>query len=169
MPDEIHISTNDAETQAQIEKLALFLSDLRPFWPIMKRLVTGAGGWWSRQFDTEGSFAGHEWAALSPRYEAIKATVFPGKPILQATGGLRHAASDPKVEYTPRSMILTIDDSNEEHGIARQAGPVLQYLQDGTDHMPARPLVFGDPLPAAARVELEQAAEDYIRDLVGRL
>jgi hypothetical protein len=153
----IRINVDGTATELQIKQLAVFLTDLRPFWPVVKRLVTGAGGWWSQQFATEGSFGGHGWAALSPRYAAIKATMFPGKPILQATGALRQAASNPRGEYTSRAMTLTIDN------------PVASYHQEGTDKMPARPIVFGDPLPAVAAVELHEAADTYVRDLLGRL
>jgi hypothetical protein len=163
-----HITVNGHDADRRIEKLALFLSDLRPFWPIVKRLVSGRGGWWSRQFETEGAFAGAPWAALNPRYAAIKATMFPGKPILQAAGGIRRAASNPKVSMTPRSLSLTIDDSAEKHGPRGRTGPVLQYHQDG-DGVPRRPLVFGDPLPPVAAFELEQAADGFVRDLLGRI
>lgn len=166
---DFRVTVDDRDAQQRIQRLALFLSDLRPFWPIVKRLVAGRDGWWARQFATEGGFGGAPWAELSPRYAALKATVFPGKPILQAAGGVRRAASNPKVSAGPRSLTLTIDDAGEEHGLRRRTGPVLQYLQEGTARMPARPLVFGDPLPPAATAELEAAADRFVRDLLGRI
>lgn len=138
----------------QLQKLAVFMTDLRTFWPRIVPLVTG---WWREQFDTQGGFAGKEWAPLSPDYAARKAVMFPGKPILQATGALKQAASRPSRVQTPVSLTLTIDD------------PKLEYLQDGTDRMPARPLVFGEPLPAAAAAELQVAADEYVSDLLGRI
>jgi hypothetical protein len=163
----IHVDDHDA--QQRIEKLALFLSDLRPFWPIVKRLVSGQGGWWARMFETEGAFGGTPWTPLDRRYAALKATVFPGKPILQAAGGIRRAASNPTVAAGPRSLTLTIDDSGEEHGVLRTRGPVLQFHQEGAGRLPARPLVFGDPLPAVATTELEASADVFMRDLLGRI
>jgi hypothetical protein len=129
------------------------LSDLRPFWPLVVPIVTG---WWREQFDTEGGFAGRPWAALSPAYAEWKAQKYPGKTILQATGDLRQAASRPSRTSTPRSLTLSIDD------------PKLEYHQDGTGRMPARPLVFGDPLPPAAALEIEAAAERYVGDFLRR-
>lgn len=164
--DLVKVDARDADER--IRRLALFLSDLRPFWPVVYRLVAGAGGWWSRQFETEGAFAGRRWQQLSEPYARIKATVFPGKPILQARGGIRRAASRPKRIATPRSLTLLIDDSDEQHGISGSRGPILQYHQEGRG-VPARPLVFGDPLPRAAEAELEQAADDYVRDLLRRI
>jgi len=54
-------------------------------------------------------------------------------------------------------LTLTIDD------------PKLEYLQTGTDRMPARPLVFDAPLPAGAQAELDAIAEHYITDLLARV
>lgn len=141
-------------TPEQLQKLAVFLTDLRAFWPRVVPLVTG---WWRRQFETEGSFAGHAWSPLSPDYAARKASLYPGKGILQATGALRGAASRPARAQTPTSLTLSIDD------------PKLGYHQAGTPRMPARPLVFGEPLPAAATAELQVVAEEYVTDLLRRI
>lgn len=144
----------DRDAERRIEQLALFLTDLRPFWPEVARL---ARSWWKRQFDTQGTFGGHPWAALSPTYAQWKARVYPGKPILQATGAMKRAASNPSRAATPTSLTLTIEDAK------------VGYHQEGGGRLPARPLVFGDPLPAAARAELQQAADAYVRDLLNRL
>lgn len=138
----------------QLQKLAVFMTDLRTFWPLVVPLVTG---WWKRQFDTEGGFASGGWAPLSSDYADRKAVMYPGKGILQATGALKQAASRPTRVQTPSSLTLSIDD------------PKLEYHQEGTSRMPARPLVFGDPLPASAEAELQVAAEQYVTDLLRRL
>lgn len=160
MADGFHIRvTGDDEAQKRIERLALHLSDLRGFWPLLVPVVTS---WWKRQFDTEGGFAGNPWQALSPVTVDAKAALGLRPEILQATGQLKQAASRPERSVTPVSLTLTIDDSGPAHG------PVLGYHQEG-DGVPQRPLVFGDPLPPAASAELQAAADTYVRDLLARL
>lgn len=154
---DVDVRVDDHGEQRRLEQLALFMQDLRPFWPLVVPLVTG---WWRRQFQTEGSFGGAPWAPLALRYAASKAVRHPGKGILEATGDLRRAASDPLRAQTPLSLTLTIED------------PKLQYHQqeDGpVANLPRRPLVFGDPLPPLAQAELDEAAETYVRDLLHRL
>jgi hypothetical protein len=108
-------------------------------------------------FDTEGEFGGERWAALSPDYEAWKSLHFPGKGILQRTGEMKRAVSNPLRAVTPTSLTLTIDSD------------VLPYHQDGTDRMPQRLLVFGEPLPPEAQAELDAVAEGYVTDLLRRV
>lgn len=154
---EIDIRYDDHGSEARIQRLAVFMTDLRSFWPLLVPLATS---WWRRQFETEGEFGGDRWAALSPDYAAAKAIRFPGKKILEATGDMRRAASNPRRAVTPTSMTLTIDD------------PKLSYHQqeDGpVANLPRRPLVFGEPLPLAAEHELEQITEHYITDLLRRV
>jgi hypothetical protein len=149
---EIHY--DDHGSGERISKLAVFMQDLRPFWPLVVPLVTG---WWRAQFATEGEFGGERWAPLSPLYAARKAIDHPGKKILEATGAMRRAASNPRRSITPTSLTLTIDSD------------VLPYHESGTARMPQRSLVFGDPLPVAARAELDRVAEGFVQDLLRRL
>lgn len=151
---EIDIHFDDHGSEKQIQRLAVFLTDMRSFWPLVVPLATS---WWRRQFETEGEFAGNRWAALSPDYAARKAMTHPGKKILEATGDMRRAASNPRRAVTPTSLTLTIDD------------PKLAYHQEGGGNLPQRLLVFGEPLPIEAEHELEQVAEHYIRDLLARV
>lgn len=156
-----HVSVSgDEEAQRRIARLALHLSDLRGFWPL---LVPVATSWWSRMFDTNGAFAGARWQALAPATVDRKAALGLRPDILQATGQLKRLASQPRRVATPTSLTLTIDDSGPEHG------PVLQYHQSGTSRMPARPLVFGWPLPPQAQAELDGVANAYVRGLISRM
>jgi hypothetical protein len=150
--DEVRV--DDAGAEERIRKLAVFLTDLRSFWPL---LVPVATGWWRRQFESEGEFGGSPWAPLSPAYEAWKRDNFPGKGILQRTGALKQAASRPTRFVTPHTLTLSIESD------------YLGFHQDGTSRMPARPLVFGSLLGAEAQAELNAVAEVYIRDLLGRI
>lgn len=152
MSDEIRYEDHGA--QARIDKLAVFMQDLRPFWPLVVPLVTA---WWKLQFESEGAFGGEKWAALSPMYEQRKRMLYPGRKILEATGALRRAASSPSRSVTPTTLTLTIDD------------PKAEFHQQGTSRMPARPLVFGDPLGAEASRQLQGVADRYIEDLMKRI
>lgn len=145
--------TGDDELRRKLEQLQLFLADLRPFWPL---LVPVFIGWMRDQFSSEGGWGGHQWAPLSPAYAVEKARTHPGRTILIRDGDLRRAASQPRRETTPRTLTLWIDD------------PKAGYHQDGTDRMPARPLIPA-VLPASARRDVDAAAETYVSTLVRRL
>jgi hypothetical protein len=160
---EIDVHFDDHGSQERIQRLAVFLTDLRSFWPLVVPLATG---WWRRQFESEGEFGGQRWAALSPDYAAWKETHFPGKGILQRTGDLKRAASAPARAVTPTSMTLTIEDDKLAY---HQEGTVYGPLRAGQGRLPARPLVFGEPLPAEAQAELDLVAEGYVTDLLGRV
>ena len=155
MSEGFHIEVDDDAALRDLNRIAAFLLDLRPFWP---KVVPVFIAWMRAQFETEGAFAwGQPWAPLSPSYAAWKAIAHPGKGILIAEGDLRRAASNPIRRATPSSLTLTIDD------------PKLQHHETGTANMPARPLLFGDPLPIAASAMLDHAVESYVDDLVRRV
>jgi hypothetical protein len=142
------------EADRQLRQFELLVSDLRPFWPMVVPLFIG---WMREQFQTEGAFGGRPWERLSPEYSLFKERVRPGKGILQFDGDLRRAASQPLRSATPTVLTLTIDD------------PKAEFHQEGTDRMPARPLVFGSPLPMRAELELAHAADTYVGDFLHRL
>lgn len=152
MPD-FRLSVDSQAAERELRIISAGLADLRLFWPMVVPVVTG---WWRRQFDTQGTFGGSPWAPLSPSYSLWKAARRPGKPILQFDGDMKRAASRPHRSQSPSSLTLSIDD------------PKLQYHQDGAGSLPKRELVFGDPLPALAGMELDAVAERYTRDLLGR-
>lgn len=150
----------DRDADREIRRIALFLSDLRPFWPRLTRLFVG---WMRLQFESEGAFwsSGRRWAPLSPGYARRKRILWGERPILQASGQARGAASRPKRSAGPRSLTLTIDDSGPHHG------PVLQHHQEGGPRLPRRE-VIGERLPPLAELELRREADAYVRDILGR-
>lgn len=151
----IRVDYDDDDAMKHVERVAALLVDLRPFWP---KVVPVFIGWMRQQFETEGAYAwGSPWTPLSPAYAAWKAIAYPGKSILIAEGDLRQAASRPRRRATATTLTLTIDD------------PKLQYHETGTERMPARPLLFGDPLPHAAAADLDKAAEEFIDDWLRRI
>jgi hypothetical protein len=148
----VHISGDD-EFERKVRKLQLFFDDLRTFWPL---LVPVFIGWLGAQFSTEGGWGGQTWAPLSPQYAVWKGTHYPGRTILIRDGALRRAASEPRREATPRTLTLWIDDD------------VAGYHQDGTDRMPARPLI-PENLPQSALRDIDEAAHVYVSTLVRQL
>jgi hypothetical protein len=161
VPDSVHISVHgDEEAERQIRRLALFISDLRPFWPRVSRLFVG---WMRLQFDSEGAFfgVGRKWTPLSPAYAERKRILWGERPILQASGQAKRAAMSPIRIPGPRSLTLVIDDAGPAHEA------ILQYHQDGGPNLPRRP-VMGATIPPLAALELGREAEHYVRDLLRR-
>jgi hypothetical protein len=140
-------------TERALVRLMAGLADLRMFWP---RLVPMFIEWMREQFDTEGQWGGDAWEPLSPKYAAWKTEHYPGKGILVATGDLRRAASTPRRIAAPQQFVLEIDD------------PKVAYHQEGTDVMPARPLL-PDSLVNQVSVQVTQAAEEYVDELARSL
>lgn len=150
------------ELERRLAFLELALTDLRSLWPMVTR---AAIGWIGKQFDEEGAFFGEPWTALSPDYAEWKDQNYPGSTILSREGFLRSAATSPTREVTPVSLTLTIEPYDNNGTTVDPA-----WFQDGTSRMPARPLLpaDGDPLPAEAEVELQAAADLYVRDMLAR-
>ena len=109
--------------------------DARPAFELMADAFGEAE---ARQFDSEGAYGSGGWAPLSPAYAAWKERHYPGKPILERTGALRHA-------LTQRPFgVEHIEPHFGEFGLSANVstGPFYgQFHQDGTDNMPARPVV----------------------------
>ena len=158
MDVDVRVNVDDAAADRMVRVLSSQLSDLRGLWPRVEPLVRS---WWKRQFETEGAFAGDPWQPLSPAYAAWKAKHAMRSGILQATGQAKRAASNPRSVRTPESLTMTIEDAGPAHG------PVLQFHQEG-DGVPRRPLVFGDPLPAQARAELQGVADEWVSAVISR-
>lgn len=148
----VHVTGDDAYRK-KLAQLELFLEDLRPFWPL---LVPVFIGWMGAQFSSEGGWGGEAWAPLSPQYAVWKSQHYPGRTILIREGAMRRSSSQPRREATPRTLTLWIDD------------PKAPLHEEGTDRMPARPLI-PEPLPQAAFRDVEHAADQYMSTLVRRL
>jgi hypothetical protein len=142
--------TGDAEYEKKLELLRLQLQDLRSFWPMLTPIV---GGWMATVFETEGAVLGRKWAPLSPSYAREKARLFPGRSILIREGGLRDAASRMRRVATPRTLTMSIDD------------PVAAFHEEGTERMPARPLIPA-VLPPEWERDIDLAATEYVSTLV---
>lgn len=156
---DIHIDVDGREVNRRLDRYALAMLDLRPFWP---KLVPLFIGWMRSQFATEGAWAGDPWPQLSESYAAFKARLVPGKPMLQWSGDIRQAASRPERTMLPQSLTLTIRESGAHHE------PVLAFHQTGAGNLPPRPLLF-DALPRQAELEVEREAREYADETARRL
>lgn len=127
------------------------VGDLRPFW--REFFIPDVRQMYREQFDTEGARGGQKWRPLSPKYASWKAANFPGKTILR------------RFDRLYDSLVGKTGDSIEI-ATAQQIriGSKLvygKYHQDGTDNMPARPMLAptrGD------RTRWGQLAERYLGD-----
>ena len=83
------------------------------------------------QFASEGGWGGSSWAPLSDRYSVWKEMHYPGMPLLVATGAMRSAMLDPasSLDVGPHRLVY------EPHS------DIAIYHQDGTEVMPARPMI----------------------------
>lgn len=161
------------ETTRGFAILLAGLTDLRLFWP---KVVPAFIRWMAEQFDTEGGWGGEHWAELSPDYLARKMVKYPGKPILQATGDLRRAVSQPLRRAGPLTLDLIIDDSEMTHGgnEPRSVGPYHQFGGGsseigGTDGRPPKRPLIPELLPPTADAELSAITEEYVRELAQRI
>lgn len=162
MPEGYEFKVDFRPALRDLEYLARFLVDLRSFWPMLSRAFVG---WMSEQFETEGASWTGGWQELSEPYATWKADHFPGKGILSMYGDLRRAATTPRREATPRTLLLTIDGyTHSETG--REMDP--SWFQEGTARMPARPLI-GEVLTPAMEGELNELAERYVGGLIDSL
>lgn len=159
MPQAV-VVTGLSDVERRLVKLAQGITNLRRFWPRVARLHRQ---WMIEQFATEGGFGGDAWEQLSDAYAAWKSEKYPNKGILQATGDLRRAALAPKRIATPKTLTLLVQEDGRHHE------PVIDYHQEGTPRMPARPLLFGDPMPSTPRIQLDTLAEEYAQELVVKL
>jgi len=124
-----------AEIAAGMERWAALVGDFGEAWPAVTKLIHRHN---ARTFASEGAATGdrRRWAELTPRYSAIKAREFPGRPLLVRTAALRSALTG----VGPGSQVVSSRTSLEvsARGESRQIG---EYHQRGTSRMVARPPV----------------------------
>jgi phage gpG-like protein len=111
-----------------------------------------------RQFDSRGGYGGVRWQPLSPAYAAWKATVYPGQPIMEATGALRRSLTGGWDVYQigPRSMRV---GSNVAYGKYHQSRRPRRRL-------PRRPVVVA---PEEFRREAVKLTQRYFVEQADRL
>lgn len=86
-----------------------------------------------KQFQSEGSGQSGAWAQLSPAYEAWKSKMYPGNPILEASGRMKAGLTDSSSPFATR----VFGGDTFEFGTA--GVEYASYHQLGTASMPARP------------------------------
>jgi phage gpG-like protein len=115
-----------------IARFADGISDYRPIWPVIEDDFYAQE---KDQFKSEGVEGGDKWEALSPAYALWKEAHFPGKPILQRTGGLYDSLTNPN----------SVNGVRREERKTLTLGSALPYAlfhQLGTANLPARPEVM---------------------------
>lgn len=159
----VEYQVGDASGEQAVERLALAFeragAELADFGkhifpelvPVLEAAVEG-------QFDAEGAGpSSGPWAALSAAYAAWKEGVYPGQPLLVATGALRDALTVPTSAHALR------DYSSAQFNFGTAGLEYASFHQTGTSRMPARPpFDFG---PDFER-ELQRAAADGVRKAV---
>lgn len=115
--------------------------------PVFQAMAEQFGKTMTSQFRKQGGHSGSQWAPLSPAYAAWKQRLFPGKPILQLGGDLRDSLI---------KRPFGVDEVWDKGMVVGTAVPYATYHQNGTDRMPARPIIgkptqqemktFGDTL-----------------------
>ncbi len=107
----------------------------------------------TNQFRTLGLSESAGWAPLSPKYAAVKAKLWPGQPLLVASGRMRAAltgrTSDSVREIKPLELRMGVDDSALPYPKFHGSG-TLQHFErrtrtEGLSGMPRRPPIeFGE-------------------------
>jgi phage gpG-like protein len=91
-------------------------------------------------FETEGQVYGEQWARLNAKYEEWKATHYPGRGVLEASGKMRYA-----FQLMTTSTYALIQNPTE----------YAKFHMTGTSHMPARVFMKID----------EQRAEEVVKKI----
>jgi hypothetical protein len=126
------------EFQFNILRYAKGISDWKPLFHSFGSLFKAQ---MVEQFETEGKMSGKSWPKLSDAYAAWKEQKYPGNPIGVLTGAMRSAMIG-GVGYSelilPTSASYGMSESSPAVGYAH-------YFNDGTEKMPARPVIRVTP------------------------
>lgn len=113
-----------------LNKVEKAVKDIRPG---LKKVANDIRETEDRVFKAEGAYGSRaRWKKLSPNYKKWKSRVFPGQPILQASGGLRQSL----VYKGNANHIETITKTSLTFG---SRDPKFSWHQTGTRKMPKRP------------------------------
>jgi phage gpG-like protein len=144
-----------AQTMFAVTTLSAVLTDLSPFWPVIRKQLQDAE-WQMFAFEGAPGPGGEPWRELSKTYGAWKAAKYPGKPILQLTGRLVDSLTgdtDDSIYETYPEFMIYGTEAGMENGISYAV-----YHQEGTDLMPARPIFDDDVLADALEPAVFKAA-----------
>jgi len=129
--------TVDGEKQLDraLSRFGEHLGDLSPFFEEVANLLTDIV---EAQFSEQGGRTG-QWQSLSPQYAKWKARIFPGQPILVATGRMRESL----IGRTGDS-IREISSNEMRWGSSVRTGrgaPYPVFHQRGGDTLPQRKII----------------------------
>lgn len=100
--------------------------------PVFQAMADQFGKTMKTKFAKEGAHGGARWAPLSPGYAAWKQRAYPGKPILQLTGLLHESLI---------KRPFGVEEVWSKGMVVGTAVEYAKYHQNGTDQMPARPII----------------------------
>ena len=144
------------EFHFQLSRFGEGISDFTPLW-------AETGGLFKQdmaaQFATEGETSGDEWAPLSDAYAAWKAKHYPGRTIGWLTGALMQSMTG-GAGYIELFTPLTAEFGQADGATPTEDGSYGRFFNDGTDKMPARPLLR---FSLAWGVAFQNAAANWVR------
>ena len=145
------------EFHFQLSRFGEGIGDFTPLW-------VETGGLFKQdmaaQFATEGATSGDEWAPLSDAYAAWKEKHYPGRTIGWLTGALMQSMTG-GAGYTEILTPLTAEFGQDDGSTPAEGGSYGRYFNDGTDKMPARPVLRFGP---AWGVAFQHAAGVWVRE-----
>ena len=146
------------EFHFELSRFGQGLSDFTPLWLTLGGLFRQE---MAAQFATEGDAGGEHWAPYggetAPAYELWKAKNYPGRTIGWLTGALMESMTGGpgySEEFTP----FIAKFGQADGAAAAEYGP---YFNDGTDKMPARPLLNFTPQQGLI---WQKAAVNFVRE-----
>lgn len=104
--------------------------------PVFQSMAKQFGKSMQEQFAKRGGHTGSQWAPLSPVYARWKQRNHPGKPLMVLSGDLKDS-------LTKRPF--GVDEVWDKGMVVGTAISYATYHQNGTDRMPARPLIGKPP------------------------
>ena len=148
----LSMSITISGTKKTQEKLKRLGSSLYDFKGAMGEIGAEGAKYYSNQaFASQGGVFGGRWASLSPRYAAIKAVLYPGRPMMVRTGKMQDSFT-----YAASSKEVLIGNS----------APQFKYHQSTAPRskMPRRAMMgVNDPVRKMVRTIIEADVRKKMR------
>lgn len=130
--------------------LARFEDKAQDYRPAFNEIADSFEEWMQQQFESEGAYSTGRWSPLSPDYGKWKARHFPGRKILEQTGGLKLGLTRQPFNIDirePKMMILGTSD------------PKGRWHHDGAGNLPKRTIM---KMPSSIRVQWRKIIQHHL-------